>query len=147
MNPRALAFAEVNASLAERPASLARSDVLDAVEGAPDLIVSNPPFMKDAGARTYREGGGAHGEALSLRILREAVARLVPGGTLLLYTGAPIVDGRDAFLQGARPLLGRAAYTYEELDVDVFGEALEEPANAGVERIAAVGLRVRRTSR
>jgi hypothetical protein len=35
--------------------------------------------------------------------------------------------------------------TYEELDPDVFGEELEQAQYAQVERIAAVGLRVRLT--
>ena len=54
---------------------LVRSDVLAAVDGAPDLIVANPPYMRDHAARAYRDGGGSHGEELSLRIAREALAR------------------------------------------------------------------------
>jgi methylase of polypeptide subunit release factors len=142
VNDRALALAEINARLQDRAVSCVASDVLSAVEGTPDLIVANPPYMRDHEARMYRDGGGRFGEALSVRIVRESLARLAPGGTLLLYTGAPIVDGRDVFFEAVAPLLRDAMHTYEELDPDVFGEELEQPGYELVERIAAVGLKV-----
>jgi release factor glutamine methyltransferase len=146
INSRALVFAEVNAALAMQHASFVQSDVLAGVEGEFDLIIANPPYMLDHAARTYRNGGGAFGEALSVRIAREALERLTARGTLILYTGAPIVNGIDQFWKGVLPLVDRAdlAVTYEELDPDVFGEDLEQAQYAQVERIAAVGLRVRR---
>jgi release factor glutamine methyltransferase len=144
VNPRALRYAEVNAVLARSEAVLAESDVLAGVSGAFDLIVANPPYMRDHAQRAYRDGGGAHGEALSVRIVRESLQRLAPGGTLLLYTGAAIVDGEDVFLSALRPLLEDWTFSYEELDPDVFGEELEQPGYERVERIAAVGLSVRR---
>lgn len=144
INRHALLLAEVNAGLARTTASLVESDVLGAVEGAVDLVIANPPYMRDTSARTYRDGGGSHGEELAVRIVREAIARLSPGGTLILYTGSAIVDGRDVFLSGVRPLLDSLQYEYEELDPDVFGEELDQPAYQDVDRIAAVGLRVQR---
>jgi SAM-dependent methyltransferase len=146
INPGALRFAEVNVRLSDRPPAVvfAQSDVLDGVEGQFDLIVANPPYMRDAGQRVYRDGGGALGEALSLRIARESLARLAPAGTLLLYTGAAVVDGQDVFLRALRELLEGCVFTYEELDPDVFGEELDQPGYEHVERIAAVGLCVRR---
>lgn len=142
INRNALALAEVNAALAGARATLLESDVLAAVDGAPDLVIANPPYMRDSAARTYRDGGGSHGEALAVRIAREALARLRPGGTLILYTGSAIVEGRDVFLSHVAPLLAGRDYEYEELDPDVFGEELEQPAYRDVDRIAAVGLRV-----
>lgn len=142
INRHALLLAEVNAALAGTPATLVESDVLGAVEGALDLAIANPPYMRDASARTYRDGGGSHGEALAVRIVREALARLSPGGTLILYTGSAIVDGRDVFLSSVTPLLASLQYEYEELDPDVFGEELDQPSYQDVDRIAAVGLRV-----
>jgi release factor glutamine methyltransferase len=146
VNPRALRFAEVNMRLTERaPAvTFAESDVFRSIVGAFDLIVANPPYMRDPSQRAYRDGGGAHGEALSVRIVREALSRLSPGGTLLLYTGTAIVDGEDVFLRALRPLLVGCTFAYEELDPDVFGEELERPGYERVERIAAVGLSVSR---
>jgi SAM-dependent methyltransferase len=144
VNPRALRFAGVNARLAAQPVRLVESDVLHGVEGAFDVIVANPPYMRDDAQRAYRDGGGAHGEALSLRIAREALDRLAPGGTLLLYTGAAVVDGEDVFLRALGPLLTGRDFRYEELDPDVFGEELELPGYERVERIAAVGLIVSR---
>src|SRR5690606_1800990 len=79
VNPRALCLSEVNATLAGQGAALVESDVLSHVSGAPDLVVANPPFMRDPSRRAYRDGGGSYGEALSVRIAREALARLAPG--------------------------------------------------------------------
>jgi 23S rRNA G2069 N7-methylase RlmK/C1962 C5-methylase RlmI len=134
----------VNAELAGRAALTVESDVLARARGEFDLIVANPPYMRDAEARLYRDGGGRFGEALSVRILREALARLSATGTLLLYTGAPIVEGRDVFLSAIEPHLEGCAFSYEELDPDVFGEELERPGYEAVERIAAIGLSVRK---
>jgi release factor glutamine methyltransferase len=144
INRHALLLAEVNAALGGTRAALVESDVLGAVEGAVDLVIANPPYMRDASARTYRDGGGSHGEALAVRIVREAIARLSPGGTLILYTGSAIVNGRDVFLSSVAPLLDSLQHEYEELDPDVFGEELDQPAYQDVDRIAAVGLRVQR---
>lgn len=142
VNRRALTFARVNATLAGVAAEVTESDVLAGVSGDVDAIIANPPYMKDAERRVYRDGGGAFGEALSLRIAREALQRLGAGGTLVLYTGAPIVDGTDVFRSGIEALChdAGAALQYEELDPDVFGTELEQPAYRGVERLAAVGV-------
>jgi release factor glutamine methyltransferase len=144
INPKALAFAEVNAALALQSATVVHSDVLQSVAGECDLIVANPPYMSDPSARAYRDGGGAHGEALSARIVREALLRLSRPGTLILYTGAAVRNGVDQFLAAVQPQLRGSGMTvaYEELDPDVFGEELEQSHYAHVERIAAVGLRV-----
>ena len=149
INPASLALATINAGLAgARNVTPVTSNLLDGIDGEFDLIVSNPPFMLDPGARAYRNGGGARGDALSLSIVRAAMARLRPGGSLLLYTGVAISADQDDFQGAIAPLLDAScqAWTYEELDPDVFGEDLATPAYAGVERIAAVWLHaVKRT--
>lgn len=147
INPRALQFARANAALAHAHGVVfAQGDLYAAVEGAFDLIVSNPPYLNDAAQRTYRHGGGQWGEGLSERIVREGLERLTPGGRLLLYTGAAIVDGRDPLRESLRAALEQRGWPwrYRELDPDVFGEELSEPAYARAERIAAVALSVRR---
>lgn len=147
VNPHALQLTRVNAALAGVRAEVVQSDVLRGTSGTFDLIVANPPYMQDPAARTYRHGGGDYGEALSVRIVREALPRLAPGGTLVVYTGSAIVNGADTFERSIQPALadfmGHCVATYTELDPDVFGEELDEPAYAGVERIAAVALTVR----
>lgn len=145
VNAEALRHAEVNAHLAalERRVELVESDVLGGVKGAVDLIIANPPYMLDAKARTYRDGGGAIGEGLGVRIAREALARLDAGGSLVLYAGAAIVDGTDTFLTAVRRVCEEAdaEWRYWEIDPDVFGEEIEQnDAYAAVERIAAVAL-------
>ncbi|MDX2052834.1 MAG: class I SAM-dependent methyltransferase [Polyangiaceae bacterium] len=149
INERALWFAEVNTALSEPPLSakvgLVRSNIFDSVHGTFDVIVANPPYLRDPLARQYRDGRGTYGEEIGVRIVKEALTRLEPGGSLLLYTGAPIIEGKDYFLGSVRPLLEERGCTldYQELDPDVFGEELERAENAPVERFAAVGLYAR----
>ena len=147
INPLALRFTAINAALAGiSNVSVEPSDVLDGITGTFDLIVANPPYMLDRGARTYRHGGGSLGAELSLRIVEQACERLSRHGTLLLYTGVAIVDGRDALFEAVRLRLAgpQWAWVYREIDPDVFGEQLAEPGYQRVERIAAVALSVTR---
>jgi SAM-dependent methyltransferase len=147
INPRALRLTAVNAELAGVSNVTAyHSDLLASVEGSFDLIVANPPYMNDQYQRAYRHGGGALGEALSVRIVREALPRLNIGGTLLLYTGVAMLAGHDPFAEAVEPLLSgeRFGWTYRELDPDVFGEELLEPGYELAERIAVVALSVTR---
>ena len=149
INPAALRLTEVNAALAGIRVAAYASDLLTDVPGEFDLILSNPPYLVDPSARAYRHGGGPLGAGLSLRIVEAAVERLAPGGTLLLYTGAVIVDGRDPFREAALAIVARAglAWDYAEIDVDVFGEELEIPAYGNADRIAVVVLAVTRAPR
>ncbi|MBI2769033.1 MAG: methyltransferase [Burkholderiales bacterium] len=147
INPGALDFARANARLAGLAGvEFAQGDLFHAVQGSFGLVVSNPPYLVDATARTYRHGGGALGSGLSERIVAEGLPRLAPGGRLVLYTGVAMVEGVDPFLEAMRPLLERTAWPwhYRELDPDVFGEELEREAYAHADRIAAVALVVRR---
>lgn len=142
INQGALDFAKVNAALAGVPVTTVLSDVLGAIDGAPDIVIANPPYLVDAEARLYRHGGGSLGTALAERILEEALERLKPGGRVVLYTGSPIIEGTDVFFQSIQTVLQLQAcqFRYREIDPDVFGEELEKPAYGRVDRIAAVGL-------
>lgn len=150
INPYALQLTRVNAALANTALQVQHSDLLSALDGPFDLIVANPPFMIDPAARTYRDGGGPLGLRLSVAILDAAMERLAPGGTLLLYTGVPILAGGGSGRSGQAgtdPLLaairqrfasGSINWRYREIDPDIFGEELASPAYAEIERIAAV---------
>lgn len=143
INPEALFFARINARLSgASQAATVQSDLLSAVEGEIDLVVSNPPYLIDEDSRVYRHGGGSFGEGLAVRIVSESLDRLVAGGKLVLYTGTAIVHGRDTFLEECRPLLeSRGAFWhYREIDPDVFGEELDRDVYRTVDRIAVVGL-------
>lgn len=146
VNERALRLTKVNAAIARLDArvEVAQSDILSGVKGSIDVVIANPPYLKDPGARTYRDGGGAFGEELAVRIVRESLARVRSGGLVIVYTGVAIVDGADVFLRQIEPLLAQAGvrFSYDELDPDVFGEELEVAAYAAADRIAAVGLRI-----
>lgn len=142
INQQALRLARVNAALADaanvRPLY---SNLLGDVEGDFDFITANPPYLVDPGERAYRHGGGPLGAGLSLAIVDAALQRLNPNGTLLLYTGAAIVEGHDPFREAvAQKLPPSVRWDYQEVDVDVFGEELEGGAYAQCDRIAAVVL-------
>lgn len=144
INDYALELAAVNARLAGAAnVPTAHSDLLKDLDGGFDLVLSNPPYVLDPSKLRYRHGGDMHGAALSVSIVEAALERLRPGGTLLLYTGVAIVDGRDAFLETIRPRLEERCgqWTYEELDPDIFGGQLDCEGYEEVERIAAVWLR------
>ena len=142
VNPLALRFARVNCALAGATrAEVRESDVLSGVSGWIDGVVANPPYLVDAAARRYRHGGSS-GIELSRRIVHESIDRLRRGGRLLLYTGTPVVEGRDLLRAELEPVLrSRCAWhEYRELDPDVWGEELDTPAYRHAERIALVSL-------
>lgn len=144
INSIALRYARLNAVINRVTAHASHSNILTGTRGNFDLIVSNPPYLIDPGKRSYRHGGGHLGEGLSLKILQESLPRLSRGGTLLLYTGSVVVLGRDGFAEACRDQLQATQYrwSYTEIDPDVFGEELEEPAYGAADRIAAVLLTV-----
>ena len=143
VNPRALELSAVNAVINDlESVEVVFSDVLSGIEGEPNLIIANPPYLLDDERRLYRHGGGDLGTSLAQRIAAEGLARLAPGGRLVLYTGTPVVAGVDALFELIEPLLQLhcSQIVYEEIDPDVFGDELERRAYASVDRIAAVGL-------
>ncbi|SET85539.1 Methylase of polypeptide chain release factors [Stigmatella erecta] len=143
VSTRALRFSRINASLnGVSGVECTRSDGLRAIPGDVDLVMANPPYLVDEGSRTYRHGGGSYGIELSVRFTREALERLGPGGTFVLYSGTPVVDGEDQLKAALLPFLQRPGVQahYEELDPDVFSEELEKRPYANVERLAVVAL-------
>lgn len=146
INPAALRLAAVNAHAAGVEVELHETDGLDPVVGDLHLATANPPFIIDTERRLYRDGRGMFGGEVSLAMARLAMTRLAPGGRLILYTGSAMVRGQDAL----RAALAEAAAAhgcamrYRELDPDIFGEELDRPAYAEVERIALVAAVVTR---
>ncbi|MFY9290378.1 MAG: methyltransferase [Methylorubrum rhodinum] len=143
INPAALRAGRINARAAGvGNIVLQQSNLLREVEGHFDLIVSNPPFMIDRSGRTYRHGGGAYGEGLSLAVVEAAAERLAPGGSLVLFTGSVIVHGEDLFCDAALAVCAQAGLqvTYREFDPDAYSEELDDPAYAVADRIALVVL-------
>lgn len=147
INDTALKMARLNAAAAGlADVTTVHSDLFANVEGEFDMIIANPPYLNDSLERAYRHGGGELGSGLSIRIAQSAKDRLSPGGTLLLYTGSPVVGGVDRLLQTIERDYADCGllWSYEEIDPDVFGEELETPAYSSVDRIAAVVLTARK---
>jgi methylase of polypeptide subunit release factors len=140
INPLALRFARINAAVAGVTVETVQAATLASIEGPFDFITANPPYVVDMEGRLYRNGGGMRGAQVAIDMARIALDRLAPGGRMILYTGSAIVDGRDDL---RRSLNWEASareldFDYRELDPDVFGEELEEPAYHDVDRIALV---------
>ncbi len=138
INPAALDLAAVSAAHGRcRVEFILGGDLPDV---AVDLAVANPPFLVDDGERAYRHGGAMRGCGVALDMATAAMARLTVGGRLILYTGSPVTRGHDDFRAALADAAGVAgcALRYEELDPDIFGEELDRPAYAGVDRIALV---------
>jgi len=147
INPAALAAARVNAAAnGIGNVDFREADLFVGAAGPFDLIVANPPYLVDPAERIYRHGGGALGGGLSLRIAAEALGQLAPGGSLVLYTGSAVVDGRCHIREAIVPMVDAALFdwSFREVDPDVFGEELAGGALAAADRIAAVVLTVRR---
>ena len=143
LNPLALQYSAINAALAGLEPPIMRQGDLYAHVGAPlDLIIANPPYLVDTHGRTYRHGGGSLGAELSRRIVIEGLPRLAANGLMVLYTASAIVKGHDTFRETVHEALQHPdiEHEYREIDPDVFGEELDNPAYAEVERIAAVSL-------
>jgi methylase of polypeptide subunit release factors len=142
VNPKALFLASINAEHAGLDHRTALVTAPRDLEGPCDLMVTHPPFMIDAERRAYRDGGDLYGGQLSLDWSLQGVDLLAPGGQLILHTGVSIVQGRDVLLDALRERLPAkdVRMEYRELDPDIFGDEMDNPAYAQVERIAAVGL-------
>jgi methylase of polypeptide subunit release factors len=146
INDTALQLARLNADAAGVRATTSQGDLFANVAGQFDLIVANPPYLNDPLQRAYRHGGGELGSELSIRIAEAARDKLSPGGSLILYTGSPVVGGTDHFFQAVEQSFRGCdlVWSYEEIDPDVFGEELETEAYSSVDRIAAVILTARK---
>lgn len=146
LNAKALRLARINAAAASVNVETVEADTLDDVSDPIDLAVINPPYIIDDANRSYRDGGGMHGGEIPFRMAEMAAKRLASGGRLILYTGAAIVDGRNGLCEAIGGLAERLGFAHQcrELDPDVFGEELEKPAYAEVERIALVAVTVKR---
>jgi len=145
LNPECLEAARINAKInSVDDITIRASDLFQQIPETFDLILCNAPFMSDPQHRMYRDGGGALGSEWSSRFLRESLSHLNSGGTLLLYTGSAISDGRDHFRDQAIQFVSHRvrSWSYEEVDPDIFGEELEKSGYERVDRIAAVLLKV-----
>lgn len=146
VNEAAVQLSRTNSSFVGTTNCLSiNSDLFQGVDGKFDLIVSNPPYLNDPLERRYRHGGGTLGSELSIKIADASLSRLAPFGSLLLYTGSPIVDGKDAFYVAVEKLLHNTSFdwSYDEIDPDVFGEELDTDGYKTADRIAVVVLSVR----
>lgn len=140
INPAAVRLARINMAAAGVAATVVASNGLEQVDGGFDLAVIGPPYIASPEGPPYRDGGSNHGAQVALELSAEAIDRLNPGGRLILYTGSPIIAGKDRLRATLAQLAGDfgASLSYREIDPDVFGEELARPIYRDVERIALV---------
>jgi methylase of polypeptide subunit release factors len=135
-NPSALRMAGINAAAAGVSVELVEGEAIPSA----DAVIANPPYIMDPAHRVYRDGGDLFGGAVALDWVKQGLQKLSPGGIFLLYTGAAYVAGAAPLMSAieAGCLEAGASLTWQEIDPDVFGEELAEPAYRHVERIAAL---------
>ena len=140
VNAKALRLARINAAAAGVSIRTLETSGLDGVENGLDLVMLNPPYIIDDAGRAYRDGGGMHGDEMSLELSCQAMDHLKPQGRVILYTGSAIVSGEDRLAAVLRREADKRGFTlcYREIDPDVFGEELSKPQYRDVERIAVV---------
>ncbi|MEQ1369697.1 class I SAM-dependent methyltransferase [Acinetobacter schindleri] len=141
LNPKALLYSQMNIHFAGlKKIHPVQSDLFANLQGQFDLIFANPPYLIDPHQRQYRHGGDElDGNALSFRILKEGIQHLNPRGCIFLYTGVTVTQDGNRFLEHLNNLMKlykNISWSYEEIDPDIFGEELEQPAYQHVERIA-----------
>ncbi len=110
INPRAVAFAELNAKLngKSRSVSFRVSDLGSGARPPFDLIVANPPYvwMPDSERATNLDGfGGAFGLEIVERILAELDTLLSPHGEAHLVAESPVLGGAPLLPQMAGEIL------------------------------------------
>ncbi len=147
LNPKALLYSQINISFADlNHIHPVQSNLFSNLEGQFDLIFANPPYLIDPEQRQYRHGGHAlDGCELSFRIIKEGLQRLNSGGGLFLYTGVTVTEHGNLFLQHLQDLMKQhqnITWSYQEIDPDIFGEELEQPAYQHVERIALALIKI-----
>lgn len=143
INPKALFYSQVNKMFSDidnlHPTY---SDLFSDLDGQFDLIFANPPYLMDVHERQYRHGGHTlDGTELAFNILKTGISRLRPQGSLFLYTGIAISHQGNRFLESVDEWIRdypEFKYNYVEIDPDVFGEELDQPAYQHIERIAIV---------
>ena len=145
INALALQYCAINAYSNQASNVLSvHSNLYQNITGEFDFITANPPYLVDAKQRLYRHGGDLMGAALSLKIVQESLDHLALHGTLLLYTGVVIIQGKDLFYEALQVHMAsqphRFSMQYNEIDPDIFADELDTGAYADAERIAAVVL-------
>ncbi len=115
LNPRAVAYANLNAQLnaLSTHASFCVGDLADGLEGPYDLIVSNPPYVlmtpEEAKTNLDGHGGGELGLDIPLRIVGVLDRLLGAAGEAFMVCNSPVVHGESVLprlversLQGTR---------------------------------------------
>ena len=141
LNPKALLYSQMNIDFAGlKKIHPVQSDLFANLQGQFDLIFANPPYLIDPHQRQYRHGGDElDGNALSFRIIKEGIQHLNPQGCIFLYTGVTVTQDGNRFVEHLENLMRQyknISWSYEEIDPDIFGEELEQPAYQHVDRIA-----------
>ena len=141
LNPKALLYSQMNIDFAGlKKIHPVQSDLFANLQGQFDLIFANPPYLIDPHQRQYRHGGDElDGNALSFRIIKEGIQHLNLRGCIFLYTGVTVTQDGNRFVEYLEKLMKQyknISWSYEEIDPDIFGEELEQPAYQHVDRIA-----------
>ena len=111
INEKGLKYAMLNAIINKRTnISFVRSDMLSAVKGGIDTIVSNPPFIfLPPGEETVnRDGyGGKLGLEKIIYILKMVPQYLNPNGQAFILTLSPVISGKNILMDQVKRIFDR----------------------------------------
>jgi len=121
INEKGLRYAKLNAIINKKPnIRFVRSDMLSAIRGRIDTIVSNPPFvfLPPSEETVNRDGyGGAYGIEKTIYILERIPQYLNPGGKAVLLTLSPVISGKNILMEEVKRIFdGNYAIDYEIID-------------------------------
>ncbi len=123
INPRALAYCQRNALInAKANVQYLRSDLVSALKGRFDIIVSNPPlrFLPDDQKRSNRDGfGGGLGIELTGKIAASLEGLLADGGIACIGSVAPVVNGVNCLLQDLTEIFSGKPFQVELVHTDL----------------------------
>lgn len=121
INEKGLRYGKINAIINNKTnIHFVKSDMLSAIKGSMDTIVSNPPFifLPDTEKLTNRDGyGGLFGIEKIIYILEKIPQYLNPEGRAVLLTLSPVISGKDILMEEIKRLFDKNyVIDYEIID-------------------------------
>lgn len=130
INEKGLRYAKLNAIINKRTnIGFVRSNMLSAIRGGIDTIVSNPPFifLPPGEEIVNRDGyGGKFGLEKVIYILKRIPQYLNTQGNAFILTLSPVICGKNIMMEEVKKIFdGNYAVDYEIIDYVYMGELKE----------------------
>jgi len=121
INEKGLRYSKLNAIVNKKDNMyFIKSDMLSAIRGGIDTIISNPPFifLPPSEKTVNRDGyGGVFGLEKIIYILQNLPQYLKPGGKAILLTLSPVISDKDILMEEVKKLFSENyAIEYKIID-------------------------------